>query len=166
MKKMKGLLVAMKDLLLAIILGGILGNLVCIVEILPTFANDYVPRLLIITVVSWLSFYFLFMRSGKTKYALTFILSEYIVGWISVGFWWKIFKLSADTEGIGIAKAGIAYLLIPSIFLCTFMNLAIEFIKFRKWLKEGAGKIAETELLQTEKNSNYDKELEEALKEK
>lgn len=139
MKKRKCLLLVMKYILLAIILGGILGNLVCILEFLPPIANDdaplilsndFIPRLIIIIVVSWLAFYFLFMRSGKAIYALVFIPSEYIMGLISVDFWWKIFESSADAKGIFYARAGVLLLLIPSMFVCVLLIVVVGLFRF------------------------------------
>ncbi|MCH5267836.1 MAG: hypothetical protein J1E62_05765 [Lachnospiraceae bacterium] len=159
MKKKKGLLDAIKYLLLAIAVGGFFGNLACIWEFLPTitpFANDFIPFLLILTMFSYLSFYFLFMRSGRTLCALAFIPSEYIVGIMSVDFWWGIFESSVDREAIGLTRGGVAMMLIPSTLMFTFIILLMEYIRFRKWLKGKTNskgeKTTESELMQTEKD--------------
>lgn len=153
MKKMRGLLVVFKNILMAIIMGGLLGNLVCILEFLPTitpFAGDYIPRLLLITVVSYLLFYFLFMRHGRMVYGLVFIPSELILGLISVDLWWSIFESSADAKSV-FGRAGVAMLLMPSLFMCTLMILVMGLFRFRKWLKEGEKEMAEMELARKER---------------
>lgn len=161
MNKKRGLLIVIKNIFMAIILGGLLGNLVCILEILPIitpFAIDYTPYSLLITVVSYLLFYFLFIRSGRMIYGLVFIPSEFILGLISFDFWWSIFESSTDVKG-NFVKAGFLMLLMPSLFLCTLSILVMGFFRFRKWLKEGERELAEMELARKERIKSRDSDV-------
>lgn len=159
---MKKFLAVMKNILMAIILGGIFGNLFCIWEYLPEitpFVSNFTLGILLITAASCVSFYFLFMRRGRTIYALVFIPSEYYVGVLSAFYFWR--KIFADTEGPFFAGIGIAMYMMLSLIMCTLFILVTELIRFRKkivtelirfgkWLKEGEREIAEAELIQTE----------------
>lgn len=143
MNTMRTFLVIVKNIMMAIILGGILGNLVCILEFLRPIAddyapflldNDYLPCIIMITVISYMAFYFVFMRQRKSIYAVVFIPSEYYLGALSVDFWGRIFISDASTKEISFAGIGVIMLLIPSLFLCTLLI-------FLRWVLIKRGKL-------------------------
>lgn len=151
MKKLSGLLDVLKYIMIAIMLGGGVGNLICILEIMSgiiRFEYDYEMYVIIISVLSWLSFYFLFMRSGKTIYAVVFIPSVYFLGFFSVDFWWEILNPSLDREGLNIVKGGVVMFLALSLQISTVLILITNYVISKKSLKREDGKIAETESTQ------------------
>ena len=142
--------------MLAIVVGGIFGNVVCILDFLEKSFELHLLMLLMLAGVAWLSVYFLFMRPRKTLYALACIPSAYICGMSSVDFWWKMLRLPADAN-MNFARAAFLFALCASIFMCSIVVFIMEYIRFRKWLKgkntnSKGEKTTESELMQTEKD--------------
>lgn len=125
MKKVTGLQIAMKYLLLAIILGGISGNLLCILECLS--AEPFMPGfgILVLFMSSILTcfIYFLFIREKKTVYALACIPSTMWFMDETIDFWGRVFHLhSRDTMKWIIVGTGIFFYAV--LYLCIIMVLA------------------------------------------
>lgn len=131
MKKVKGLQIAIKYLLLAIILGGISGNLLCILECLSAepFVPDFGVLVLLMSSILTYFIYFLFIREKKTVYALVCIPSTWFVLVITIDFWGRVFHLSSKDD-MKFVSLGTVMFFYAVLYLCIIMVLATLLIRW------------------------------------